>query len=151
MSIEPDSGVSFELHDLQSDSAFSMSAQGDERRGSKVIVVAEMADHNPEFSCDKIIFRKNSDVKNLATDTDLSRKSTNRPKEAARKKTKSTQELIPSEEIEVFEEVCDKEEGCYWFEPAGQSEESLVQHDQLNQLNHLTFEPEPYYGVREWL
>lgn len=144
MSIEPDSGVSFELHDLQSDSAVSMSAHGDERRGSKVIVVAEMADHNPELSCDKNIFRIKSDVKKIIADTELP---TKKQKDSAAKKakTKSTQELITSEEIEPFDESCEKEEGCYWFEPSNQSEESLVEHEEI------LFEPEPYHGVREWL
>lgn len=119
-----------------------MSAHGDERRGSKVIVVAEMADHNPELSCDKNIFRKKSEVKNKITaDTNCQME-----KEVSNnEKTKSTQELITSEEIESYDESCEKEEGCYWFEPSNQSEESLVEHEEI------LFQPEPYHGVREWL
>ncbi|KAK6620077.1 hypothetical protein RUM44_006477 [Polyplax serrata] len=152
VSIEPDSGVSFELHDLQFGSGVSVSAHGDDKKGSKVIVVAEMSERDPEQFCDKSISRKKSDVKKLLSENELWKKSIGFQgirSNSSRNKSKSSQDLVSDEDVEDedvdFGETCVKDNECFAFEEAALSEESLVEH-----FEHL-FEAKPYHGVREWL
>lgn len=144
MSIEQDSGVSFELHDLQFGSGVSVSAHGDDKKGSKVIVVAEISEHDPELFCDKSICRKKSDAKKLINDNDLWKTSLSLQKMGSRNKSKSSQDLMSDEDGD-FEESCAKNNECFAYEEPAHSEESLVEH-----FEHL-FEAKPYHGVREWL
>lgn len=150
MSIEPDSGVSFELHDLQFGSGIMINNMsglgGDDKKESKIIVAAESCEQEQEPLCDNKnnIYIKKTDVKKLINDNnDLWKNPLSfQMKNYKNNQSRSSQDLVSDEYLIDNNE---KDNECFGCDDVAHSEESLVEHFER------LFEAKPYYGVREWL
>lgn len=132
VSVEPDSGISFEFEMNFDVGIPSTVPDEDEGEGSKIIAVAEMTAHNPDLTCDKYKYKR----KGCASESS-SRRSF---KSVMKARSDITERLIDEEEKLSVDMGCEN-----WMEESGPSKESLIDGADV------PFEPKPYSGVREWL